>query len=229
MTDPTTLDPLSPPINAKRLIQARTAAGLSQSDLARAIGVKPQSIQQLEDGSSRRTRHLLKIVTVLKLHRDWLLELDEDDPQLRKITVTKYAVYKGIVAAGLWQEENLELGSHPRIFASPNERYVSKDQVAYKMVGGSASRIVQDSEHLICVDGTIPYTDLRDRAVVIVERRRDNLIERTVRRVFAHDGAVELRQESDDPRHQSSLHLQSQESDPAVKVVAVAIGCYRDL
>jgi phage repressor protein C with HTH and peptisase S24 domain len=56
----------------ERLRSAREAAGLSQSALARAIGVKPQSIQALESGKARRTTHLLAIARILRVDPSWL-------------------------------------------------------------------------------------------------------------------------------------------------------------
>lgn len=51
---------------ADRIRQAREAAGLNQSDLARRLGVKPQSVNQWERGKTRPgMRRLEKIASVL--------------------------------------------------------------------------------------------------------------------------------------------------------------------
>lgn len=57
---------------AQRLRDTREAAGLSQSALARAVGIKPQTIQSIEAGKVKRPRHLLEIANALKVSGAWL-------------------------------------------------------------------------------------------------------------------------------------------------------------
>lgn len=57
---------------AKRLKAARNAAQLSQSELGRRVGVRPQSIQALEAGTARGTQHILEIARELNVRPDWL-------------------------------------------------------------------------------------------------------------------------------------------------------------
>jgi transcriptional regulator with XRE-family HTH domain len=58
---------------AKRLRYAREQAGLSQSSLARQVGIKPQAIQFIEAGNVRRPRNLVEIAAVLGVAPEWLL------------------------------------------------------------------------------------------------------------------------------------------------------------
>lgn len=57
-----------------RLKRARDSAGLSQSALARAIGVKPQSIQAIESGRVRRSAYVAEMARVLGVSAVWLAE-----------------------------------------------------------------------------------------------------------------------------------------------------------
>lgn len=57
---------------AQRLRDTREAAGLSQSALARAVGIKPQTIQLIEAGKVKRPRHLIEIANALKVSGAWL-------------------------------------------------------------------------------------------------------------------------------------------------------------
>jgi len=57
---------------AQRLKFARERSGLSQSELARRVGVAPQSIQAIEAGKVRRTRVLKKIAGELDVSAEWL-------------------------------------------------------------------------------------------------------------------------------------------------------------
>lgn len=57
----------------KRLRQAREKAGLSMPKLAEQIGVRWQSIQQLENGKSQTSKHVLAMAKALHVSPEWLL------------------------------------------------------------------------------------------------------------------------------------------------------------
>lgn len=59
---------------AQRLRYSRERAGLSQSALARAVGIKPQAVQLIEAGRVEKPRHLLALATTLAVNPTWLLE-----------------------------------------------------------------------------------------------------------------------------------------------------------
>lgn len=67
-----------------RLKARREGLGLSQSDLATAVGMKQQSVVNIEQGIVSRPRHLREIASALSTSEDWLLwaegpeELDEN-------------------------------------------------------------------------------------------------------------------------------------------------------
>ena len=62
----------------KRIKQARLAVGLSQSALAKKLGIKPQSVQNWENGiSSPKTTRFEKLANVLDVSPAWLLHGDE--------------------------------------------------------------------------------------------------------------------------------------------------------
>lgn len=56
----------------QRLKQAREAAGVSQGKLAEAVGMRQPSIQAIEKGEVRGTKHLLAIARTLNVDPDWL-------------------------------------------------------------------------------------------------------------------------------------------------------------
>ena len=55
-----------------RLRSARKAAQLTQTDLAKAVGVTPQAIQQLESGVTKTSRHLFHLALRLGVTPKWL-------------------------------------------------------------------------------------------------------------------------------------------------------------
>lgn len=50
----------------------RKIKGMSQSDLARAVGVKPQSIQAIEGGKAKGSKHVVAIARILGVSSDYL-------------------------------------------------------------------------------------------------------------------------------------------------------------
>jgi transcriptional regulator with XRE-family HTH domain len=219
VSDDGTLDP-------ERLIEARTAKGLNQSELARLIGVKPQAIQAMEAGRVKRTRYLQELATALDRPAGWFV--GENNQRLQEGAFVKYAKYRGIAAGGLWQEDSRQAADDVRIPAAPDKKYAGAPQIAYRVLGNSMNKVVRDGEYVICVDYQERPIPLRDGDLVVAERRRGGEIQRTVKRVRSGPGrTVELWPESDDPKHQKPLVLHSKEPDAEVTVVGLVIGYYR--
>jgi phage repressor protein C with HTH and peptisase S24 domain len=57
---------------AERIRQCREALGISQGELAKRVGIKQQSIGDLESGKTRGTKHLLGIAKALGQTPEWL-------------------------------------------------------------------------------------------------------------------------------------------------------------
>lgn len=62
---------------AQRIKKAREKVGLTQVDLAHAVGVKQQSIQKIEAGKTRQPRNIDKLAEVLQVRVAWLLSGEE--------------------------------------------------------------------------------------------------------------------------------------------------------
>jgi len=71
---------------------AREKAGISQSELARRVGVKPQSIQAIESGRVRATRYIVHIAAALGVKPSTLLmdSMDELRSEWARITSPGY-------------------------------------------------------------------------------------------------------------------------------------------
>jgi len=58
----------------QRIQQARIACGMSQTELARRLSVKPQSVQHWERGTSRpKTGRIQQLAQILDVQPSWLL------------------------------------------------------------------------------------------------------------------------------------------------------------
>lgn len=60
-----------------RLKQARIAKNITQSELAKRVGVSASSIMFLENGRNQNSKHLYNIAKVLNVSVDWLLGNEE--------------------------------------------------------------------------------------------------------------------------------------------------------
>lgn len=65
-----------------RIKQARIAAGLTQKDMADALGISQPGYQQMESGArpDMRISTLIKICEILNESADWLLDINTDLP-----------------------------------------------------------------------------------------------------------------------------------------------------
>ena len=70
-----------------RIAKARKAAGLTQSELARRLGIRPQSVQSWEAGiTAPRARRLTQVAEVLGVPEAFFFEeADTENPQARSI------------------------------------------------------------------------------------------------------------------------------------------------
>lgn len=112
----------------KRIARLRENVGLSQSDLARAVGVKPQSIQAIESGKAKGSKHVVAIAKKLNVSPDYLqtgrgaeYRNEHDDHQIiEQRHISEIAVVGG---AGLGGEAILEN------FTDANGNTLSSDAV----------------------------------------------------------------------------------------------------
>lgn len=64
----------------KRVKERREELGISQTVLAKRIGVSGPSLSQLESGKIKRSRRMAKLASVLKVTPEWLEGTSEEKP-----------------------------------------------------------------------------------------------------------------------------------------------------
>lgn len=84
---------------ALRLAKARKAKGLSQSDLARIVGVKPQAIQAIEAGRVEKPRNIVALAQAVGMEPAELLTGDEDAAVTKEVVPLVGYVRAGATAA----------------------------------------------------------------------------------------------------------------------------------
>jgi transcriptional regulator with XRE-family HTH domain len=98
---------------ATRLTAAREAKGLSQSDLARLIGVKPQSIQAIEAGRVEKPRNIVAIAKAVDVDAGFLLTGEEADGPLDLNEVPLVGYVGAGAAAHFYASADEGLGTAP--------------------------------------------------------------------------------------------------------------------
>jgi len=141
-----------------RVRNARENMGISQSGLARLIGVKPQAIQAIEAGGVRRTKYAVAIALALDVPPEYISEGSINHPARTPII--------GIARAGTEQIEypdgQGELGD-----VDPPEMATEKT-VAIEVQGSSMGGRIEDGDLVFYEDRREPVTpDLYGRICVI--------------------------------------------------------------
>lgn len=122
-----------------RVKKARQAEGLSMVDLANALGVKYQTIQQLENGTSKGTTHIVGIAKALRRRPEWLQYGEGPEFAEREPTVPVV----GEVGAGaeIHPFDDSPLGEGLEQVPAPPGAY---DCIAVRVRGNSQYPVIQD-------------------------------------------------------------------------------------
>lgn len=201
---------------AETIRRLRDEKGWTQKQLARAAKVSQPTIADLESGKQHTSRKLPAIakalgVTVGYIDNQFVSEWDGDvSPSALNVEegldgpfAVKSVKVVGVAQAGIWTEfESFEDESFAgeEIPCIPG-RYGHLPQTAYRVKGTSmdADRIF-DGDYVV----SVPYFDARSDITagdrVVVERKRNSAIERTVKVVEIHGKEVHFCPRSSDPR-----------------------------
>lgn len=204
----------------------REELGLSQQEVADAIGVKQPTIVKLESGKQRTIKNIAALAKFLEMS---LSELDpsfidvsvhvDSTAELLSGSTIKAVKVVGVVQAGVWTEfENFEDDGFDgeEIPCIPG-RYANLRQTAFKVKGNSmdADRIF-DGDYVVAVPYFDARADIKEGDRVIVERQRNSAVERTVKIVEIHGKNIHFCPKSTDPRFKPiivKISRQMKESD----------------
>jgi transcriptional regulator with XRE-family HTH domain len=203
-----------------RIFKARKDAGLTQEELADAVGKTRGAVAQWESGEVRpRHTTLLAIAKATAKPFKWLESGIGDDSIGLKVI--------GEVAAGLWKEESLEFVPFG-VPVAPHPDYPANAQRLYKVSGNSVNRVVADGEFIHCVNvleaGLIPGNG----DLVVVIREQHGRYEYTAKRLLFIDGNSILRPESYDDRWQEDIEI-SGDGDTTIRISDIIIAKWSPL
>lgn len=206
---------------AHRVKHAREGLGLSQSALARSIGVSPQAIQKLESAVITKPRFIVELAHALNVSPEYLS--GDANQQLRPLQhASGYLSVCGIVQAGAWRdvEDTGDIDGYEHVPASP--AHSAANQIAFAVNGTSLNKVANDGDILVCLDFRKTAVTLKDGDLIVVERSRYNgqQIERTAKRLRKTLRGFELWPESTDPSHQQAIELSSDLEHEEISVIA---------
>jgi phage repressor protein C with HTH and peptisase S24 domain len=211
--------------------QASLAAGLNHSAIS----------EWLRDTAGAKQKQpsfeaLAAVAHILSISLDNFLDVSHNTATngnaVLPASTVKTTPVVGVIQAGVWQEPAmLDLEDRTVIPYIPDPRYADLPQYAWRVTGHSLNRIADDGEYII----TVRFVDLgrepKDGEPIVCERRRHGTYEYTVKRVrFSPDGRIQLVPDSTDPRHQTPIWLNHDESaDAEVEATHLLVGVYRPL
>lgn len=241
---------------ASRVKHARTSAKLTQSKLGELIGISGKAISQWENGKTEPTNENLRLVYRFTGFRTEWLETGRGpsrqpdrpqdlmyNPQPEPIEdfakpvnfALKMAMVGGIVAAGTWMEAEIYDDEQPfDPVPCDTQAFPNAPQIAYKISGNSCDQLGVFNGNIVLA---VAYEHLNQAPqtghIVIVERKRHGLIERTCKQVEIKPDRWELWPRSSDPRWQTPIVIHpgngDGERDEQVEIVARVIAVHRSL
>lgn len=209
-----------------RIRELRQEKGLTIEALAELVGTTGATIQRLETGNRQLTEKWInKIAKCLDVQVAELFGniLPVDEHGLPVL---------GEVQAGVWKEvDNADEAKYAVLPIGPDPRFPGAEQFALMVRGESMNRVFPPGQYVVCVRWAQIGRGPRDGDLVIVERRRDGLVEATCKRVAIKNQKIYLMPESNDPRWQNPIEIElngSLENDEIV-VTALVIGRYEQI
>ena len=199
-----------------RIAEARKMKGMSQLDLANAIGTTQQQVAKWESGKiDPRISSLKKIREALGVSLSYLLGMADDPSFVSVVSSDTVPVpVLGRIAAGT-----------PRAAFSQSDDYhdtqrglVASHPNAFWLVvaGNSMNRLFPEGA-LVLVD---PDVEVHSGDVGAIFVNGDDA---TIKRIFFEDGTVRLHPESWDPEYRDRTIDPSDPDAPAVRVIGRAV------
>ena len=195
-----------------RILKARKDAGMSQEQLATAVGKTRGAVAQWESGEVRPRHSTLAAVAKATGKSLVWLESGEETGGLNVI---------GEVAAGVWKEGAASFRPY-RQPVSPDPSYPVAAQRLYRVEGTSLNKVVASGEYVHTVDIHAADIGFEDGDLVIVRRLRHGTAEYTAKQAIRAGQRWVLRPLSDDPEWQDDIILEP-EGDTEIEVTDIVI------
>jgi phage repressor protein C with HTH and peptisase S24 domain len=153
----------------KRIERLRLKQDISQSALGRAVGVKPQSIQAIESGKAKGSKHIVAIARILKVSPDYLQtgigeeaseerlshignepDLPEQVPDHEVIRIPEYDVRAGMGEGFIVDRETIkDTWTFSRRYLSEELRLAIRNLVVIEVVGDSMEPTLKSGDRVL--------------------------------------------------------------------------------
>ena len=213
------------PTLAARSKRYREQLGLSQSEVARRVGVTPQAIQKLEDGGITAPRYILKLAQVLNVDANSLQFGEVAQP---KVVDVKLLKVMGTAEAGAFRDISLvDEVPEDDLLTIPvvrDVRFEHAQQYVLRLSGDSMNLVYPDGCFIACAAWSDTGLALRPGMRLHVERYNGALVETTVKEYVVRDGIGLLTPRSTNRAHKE-IELNGDEGTEIV-VKGLVIGSF---
>jgi DNA-binding XRE family transcriptional regulator len=220
----------------ERLEWAMNRAGRrNKAEVARAIKVNPVTFRSYFTGHAEPPLEVcLTLGHVLRVSGRWLFDGSGKPDVVSQEPVTiqpedQALPIRFLVQAGAWMETDdlndygAETLGFSSIAASP--RFPITEQWVEKILGDSVDKIFQDGTFIHVVSLVGSGIELKNGALVVVERVDGQKRERTVKRAMKDDEGFKLVGESNNPRWNKPFPV-TDAGHVTIEIVGVVIGGY---
>lgn len=198
---------------------ALKASHKTKSGLAAALGVDPSVISRILSGERKVKEHEeLAIYQFLDTRPAADIQpepIEDNNSQIETL---------GRVAMNVWVTPSASGYLDPSPFP-PDPRFPLAKQFDMIVDGHSHEPVAHDGERVRCLAWDVAHGSVRDGQLVVVELRRQELAQYTIRRVFKATGHIRLDAVSHDPALQAPLYS----NDQAVRILGLVQYLYRRL
>jgi SOS-response transcriptional repressor LexA len=219
--------------------------GRSKGGLAKALGVSAPVVSRIIAGTRPvRYEEVGKIAEYLgeslpadrEFDRNLIEKLEEalrlqSLEKQQPVQIDRHVPVRGETAAGRWFEvDHFDEDDSPTVPHIPG-RFSGLEQFAYRVVGPSMDKLrIMNGDFVVCVNYFDARLDFVDGDIVVVEKRRGQLIERTCKEVKITKEGFELWPRSTHPDFQQPIKVKrdrrAQDNGEEVEVVGLVIAKY---
>lgn len=201
------------PENTNRLAQARGHAGMTQQQVAAAIGVTTTGYQNWEYGNTPiKATALRELAKLFGCTTDYLLNIS--DVKVAIPSATRMLPVFGSISAGTPREA---LTQSDVMHETPERLYLEHERAFWLTVSGNSMNRLFPDGSLVLID---PDAEVRNGDVAVVFVNGDDA---TLKRVYFEGGSIRLHPESYDVEYHDRVISSSDPDAPEVRVIGKAV------